>query len=94
MATYIIITRLLPDASRDLPKAAALVAKRIKAECPKVKWRDSYATLGELDVIDIVEADKPADVSKAAMIIREVGRGNTQTLTAIPWKEFISTLAR
>jgi uncharacterized protein with GYD domain len=93
MATFVILTRLLPEGAQALPASARSVAERIKTECPNVRWKESYATLGEFDVLDVVEADDPADVSKAAMIIREVGRGTTETLAAIPWKHFIDSLA-
>jgi uncharacterized protein with GYD domain len=93
MATYIILTRLLPEAAAELPSVAKAVASRIKTECPGVRWKDSYATLGEFDVLDIVEANDPAAVSKAAMIIRETGHGATETLAAVPWKEFVETFS-
>ena len=93
MANYVIITRLQPETSRDLAQAAAAVAARIKAECPGVKWKDSYATLGQFDVIDIVEADDPSEVSKATNVIRDLAHGTTETLAAIPWKSFVQSLS-
>jgi len=55
MSTYIIVSRFSPEAF-DNPKhfleLAEQVSKKIKQECPNVKWKDSYATLGRFDVID------------------------------------------
>ena len=43
------------------------------------------------DILDIVEADDPNEVAKAAMIIRANGHSSTETLLAIPWSEFLNT---
>jgi len=53
-ATYVILSRLAPDAFKDLrelKQVAATVAEKIKAECPAVIWKDSYLTLWRFDVL-------------------------------------------
>ncbi|HWP48402.1 MAG TPA: GYD domain-containing protein [Candidatus Limnocylindrales bacterium] len=95
MATYIILSRLSPEAfadPKDLKQLADTVAAKIKSECPGVVWKDSFATLGRFDVVDIVESDDPRQVEKAAMIIRAYGHSTTETLSATPWKEFLAML--
>lgn len=95
MATYVILSRFSPDAFRDpkdFKKLAAEVSGRIKAECPGVKWGNSFAILGRFDVLDVVQADDPKQVEKAAMIIRAYGHSTTETLLATPWQEFLSAL--
>lgn len=95
MATYVILSRFSPEAFRDpkdFRKLADAVSTKIKSECPGVRWKDSYATLGRFDVVDIVEADDPKQIEKVAMIIRAYGHSTTETLTATPWKEFLGTL--
>jgi uncharacterized protein with GYD domain len=95
MATYLILSRLSPEAFRDpkdFKQIAATVAEKIKSECPGVTWKDSYATLGRFDVVDIVEANDVKQVEKAAMIIRAYGHSITETLQATPWKEFVGAL--
>jgi len=95
MATYIILSRFSPEAFRD-PKdfkdLAAAVSSKIKSECPGVVWKQSFATMGRFDVVDIVEADEPKAIEKAAMIIRAYGHSTTETLLATPWKEFLEML--
>ena len=95
MATYIILSKLSPDAVKD-PKdfkaLAATVAQKIRAECPGVEWKDSYATLGRFDVVDIVEAGDVKQIEKAAMLIRAYGHATTETLPGTPWKQFLDTL--
>ena len=95
MATYIILSKLSPDAlkdPKDLKGLAATVAQKIRAECPGVTWKDSYATLGRFDIVDIVEASDAKQVEKAAMIIRAHGHSTTETLPGTPGKQFLDTL--
>lgn len=95
MATYIILSRVSPEALADprgFKELARAVSEKIKNDCPGVVWRDSYATMGRFDVVDIVDSDDPKQVEKAAVIIRSVGHSMTETLPATPWKEFLETL--
>jgi len=95
MQTYVILSRFSPDAFDD-PKQflelAEQVSKKIKEQCPNVKWKDSYATLGRFDVVDIVEASDPKEIEKVGMIIRAFGHSTTETLVGTPWKEFLRSL--
>ena len=95
MNTFIILSRLSPNAFDDYANfrhMAEQVSARIKQDCPNVRWKDSYATLGRFDVIDVVEAQDPKEVEKVAMIIRALGHSTTETLVATPWKEFLASL--
>jgi uncharacterized protein with GYD domain len=95
METYIILSKISPEAFRepkDFRQLAARVSERIKTDCPGVVWKDSYATMGRFDVVDIVEAKDAASVEKAAMIIRALGHSTTETLFATPWKKFLELL--
>ena len=96
MNTYIILSQLSVDAMRDPKEFSALarqVSKRIKSECPNVKWKASYATMGSIDVVDVVEARSAEDVAKAALIIRSYGHATTQTLPAFEWHGFVNSMA-
>ncbi|MCO6440716.1 MAG: GYD domain-containing protein [Nitrococcus mobilis] len=95
MATYVILSRISPDAfsePAELREIAQTVSRKIKEQCPGLRWKDSYATLGRFDVVDLVEADDPKEVEKAAMLIRAYGHARTETASATPWKEFLSSL--
>jgi uncharacterized protein with GYD domain len=95
MTSYVILSRFSAEAFRepkDFRKLADDVSLEIKKECKGVTWKQSFATLGRFDVVDIVEADDPKDIEKAAMIIRGHGHSTTETLVATPWKEFLSAL--
>ncbi|HZP00709.1 MAG TPA: GYD domain-containing protein [Terriglobia bacterium] len=95
MPTYVVLSRFSPEAFRDpkeFKQLAETVTQKIKSECPGVIWKESFATLGRFDVVDIVEAEDAKQVEKAAMIIRAFGHSTTETLLATPWKEFLETL--
>jgi uncharacterized protein with GYD domain len=95
MATYIIISRISPEAFSDpfeFKKIAENVAAKIKSQCHGVIWKQSYSTFGRFDVVDIVESEDPNQIAKAAMIIRAYGHSTTETLTAIPWQEFLGMI--
>ena len=66
---------MIPSSSK---KIAQRVEEKIKSECPNVHWKESYATTGRFDVVDIVESDDPKQIAKAAMIIRSYGHSTTE----------------
>jgi len=95
MNTYIILTRFSPATFEDQKKwlkIAVQVSRQIKKDCPGLRWKGSYATLGRFDLVDVVEAEDPEEVAKAAMIIRSYGHATTETLMGTPWKKFLKTL--
>jgi uncharacterized protein with GYD domain len=95
MTTYIILSRFSPEAfedPKDFLKLAEKVSSKIKKDRPGVRWKDSYATLGRFDVLDIVEAEDPKQIEKKAMIIRGFGHSTTETLVGTPWKDFLAGL--
>ncbi|HKK14356.1 MAG TPA: GYD domain-containing protein [Gammaproteobacteria bacterium] len=95
MATYVILSKFSSSALRepkDLKRLAQTVSDTIENECPAVTWKDSYATMGRFDVVDVVDSGDPQQVGKAAMIIRSYGHATTETLPATPWQQFLSSL--
>ena len=95
MATYIILSKLSSKAFEtpgNLKDITDVVSKRIKAECPKLQWSQSYGCMGSYDVVDIIESDDPQQIEKAVMIIRALGRSTTETLLATPWDEYVKAL--
>jgi uncharacterized protein with GYD domain len=95
MVTYVILSRLSPDAFRDpkdFKKLAEAVSNKIKTDCPGLNWKQSFATLGRFDVVDVVETDDSKQVERATMIIRAYGHSTTETLVGTPWKEFLARL--
>ncbi len=95
MGKYVILSRLSArafDDPKEFKDLAETVKTRIKDACPGVKWKDSYAIMGRFDVVDIVEADDPMEVERAAMIIRAYGHAITETMPATEWHDFLKNL--
>ncbi len=58
------LSRFSPEAfanPRTSEKLADAVSSRIKKECKGITWKQSFATLGRFDAVDIVEADDPKE---------------------------------
>lgn len=95
MATYIILTQFYESAleePQELKELGENVSSRIEEECPDVEWKESYVTTGAYDVLDVVEADDPQQVMRAALIIRSLGHAHTETMQASEWHDFLDTL--
>ncbi len=91
MPTFVILSRISLEAfddPKDFKDLAKDVSEKIKQQCPRVTWKDSFATLSRFDVVDIVEAADPKEVEKAAMLIRAYGHASTETLVATPRRNF------
>ena len=91
MTTYVVLTRLTPDAVKtpaDLKRLEKAVSERIRKECPHVKWLANYAVLGPCDYLDLFEAPDEATAAKVTMLIRSFGHATTETWTAVPWERF------
>ncbi|HSR58867.1 MAG TPA: GYD domain-containing protein [Candidatus Binataceae bacterium] len=96
MATYVMLTRLSPDALKRPESVVELnkqVEDRIKRECPSVKWVANYAVLGPADYLDIFEAPDAEAATKVSLLVRSFGHATTETWIATPWERFV-TLAK
>lgn len=96
MATYIMLTRLSPEALTRPGSVADLnkkVEDRIRQECPGVKWIANYAVLGPCDYVDIFEAPDTDAATRVALLVRSFGHATTETWVATPWDRFL-TLAQ
>jgi len=89
MPTYVVLTRLTPEAVKtpgELKRLERVVADHVRRDCPQVKWVANYATLGPYDYMDIFEAPDETVAAKVVMIIRSYGHAQTETWTAMPWE--------
>lgn len=92
MATFILMTKLSPEVTREIHHRAE-IGKQWKAaveeKCPGVKWVAHYALLGPYDFMDIFEAPNEEVVAKVAMITLSSGASQAETWTAIPYNRFV-----
>ena len=92
MSTYIMLTRLSPDAvgqPKFVEKLERKVSDHIRESCPEVRWIGSYSVLGPYDYVDIFEAPDSDSATKVALLVRSFGRGTTETWVATPWDRYV-----
>lgn len=92
MQTYILMTKLSPDISKQMKDRSQLGRKwleQVKAKCPEVKFLSHYALLGDYDFMDIYEAPDNKTAAKVSMISLSNGAFQAESWSAIPYKEFV-----
>jgi len=92
MLTFILLTKLSPDVSKQMQDRATIGRAwldRVKEKCPDVKFLDHYALLGPYDFIDIYQAPDAETAAKVSMISLANGAFEAQSITAIPYKQFL-----
>jgi uncharacterized protein with GYD domain len=92
MQTYVMLTKLAPDISRQVKSRDRLGRTwldQVHEKCPEVKFIAHYALLGPYDFIDIYEAPNEETAAKVSMISQANGAFQAQSLTAIPYKRFV-----
>ena len=95
MPTYVVLTRLTPEAvktPKELKRLEKAVSEAIRRECPQVKWVANYAILGPHDYLDIFEAPDEEVAAKGIVLIRSFGHAETETWTALPWERFAALI--
>jgi len=92
MQTYILLTKLSPDLSRQMKNRAAIGRnwlEQVKDKCPEVKFLSHYALLGQYDFMDVYEAPDEETAAKVSMISQANGAFQAESLSAIPYKRFL-----
>jgi uncharacterized protein with GYD domain len=92
MATFILMTKLSPELTRDVHHRAELGRawkKAVAEKCPEVRWTAHYALLGPYDFMDIFEAPDPETAAKVSLISRSQGALEAESWTAIPYTKFL-----
>jgi len=92
MATYILVTKLSPELTKNVKKRAEIGRQwieRVRKNCPEVKFLAHYALLGPYDFLDIYEAPNEETAAKVSMISLSGGATAAESWTAIPYKKFL-----
>lgn len=91
MATYVMLTRLSPEAiagPNTIEDLGKMVTEKLHAQCPEATWVASYAVLGPYDYLDLFEAPDNETAAKVAVIVRSFGHATTEIWPATPWERF------
>ncbi len=89
MASYIMLINYTEQGIRNIkgsPKRAD--AARFLAKSCGAELKDLYLTMGEYDLIGIVEAEKDDAVAKFALALGSIGNVRTTTLKAFTEPEY------
>lgn len=91
MLTFVMLTRLSPDALRSprtMEELEKEVMGQIRFQCPQVEWVYNLAVLGPSDYIDIFRAPDVDTAMRVSAIIRTYGHAFTEIWTATEWDRF------
>ena len=92
MNTYVLMTKLSPETSKQVKERAKLGRAwldQVKEKCPEVKFIAHYALLGPFDFLDIYEAPDAETAAKVSMISLANGAFQAESWTAIPYTHFL-----
>jgi uncharacterized protein with GYD domain len=91
MATFIMLTRLGPDAARSpqaLEQLERKAMEKVRKDCPDVEWVCNYAVLGPYDYLDIFLAKDIETAARVSTLIRTFGHAHTEIWAATEWDRF------
>jgi uncharacterized protein with GYD domain len=92
MQTFVLMTKLAPDASKniqDQAKQGRLWLQKVNEKCPEVNFIAHYALLGPYDFLDIYEAPNEEIAAKVSLISLQSGAFQAESWVAIPYKRFV-----
>ena len=94
MPTYIMLSNLTDAGAKTVSKKPKRIHE-VNEELEKagVKVLVQYATLGQYDFVNVVEADSNSTVAKASVKLAARGSIRITTLAAVDIEEFIRSLA-
>jgi uncharacterized protein with GYD domain len=93
MPTYIMLSTLTPEGVQTVknnPQRIREVNKEVEQLGATV--RAQWATLGEFDFINVVEAPDDQTMARVSLELGSRGTARYETLAAIPVDEFIASL--
>ncbi len=97
MLTFVMLTRLSPDALRSpetLEQLERAAMEHVRTECPQVEWLHNFAILGPCDYLDIFRAPDLETARHVATIIRTYGHATTEVWTATEWQKYKEVLRK
>ena len=93
MGIYILLSKLTPDGRKTLKERPHRI-REVDKELEKIGVRvlEQYATLGQYDFVNIVDAPDNETISEVSVDLGSRGTLDLITLPAIPVDNFIETL--
>ena len=93
MPTYIMLTTLSPDGVQTIKNNPARI-REVNREIEQLgaTVKAQWATLGEYDFVNVVEAPDDRTMARLSVELGSRGTGKYETLVAIPIDDFIGLL--
>jgi uncharacterized protein with GYD domain len=93
MPTYIMLTTLTPEGVQTIKNNPARV-KEVNREVEQLgaKVTAQWATLGEFDFINVIEAPDEQTITRISVELTSRGTGKYETLVALPIDDFVEML--
>ncbi|MDH3892788.1 MAG: GYD domain-containing protein [candidate division Zixibacteria bacterium] len=92
MSTYILMTKLSPEAAQRMDEREAMGQswlKQVTEKCPEVKFIAHYGLLGTYDFMAIYEAPNEEVAAKVSMISMANGAFVAESWQAIPYRRLV-----
>ena len=93
MPTYIMLSRLNPDGVQTIKNNPTRI-KEVNREVEQLgaKVKQQWATLGQFDFINVVEAPDERTMARVSLELGSRGTAKYETLIAIPIDDFIGSI--
>ena len=95
MATFVLMTKLGPELTRDVKHREAIGRrwkKAIEEKCPSVRFICHYALLGPYDFLDIYEAPNEEIAAQVSMLTMTQGAVTAESWTAVEYGRFLELM--
>jgi len=95
MPTFVLMTRLAPEALHDAEGRRSMGKEwmqKVKNTCPEVKWIAHYALLGPYDFMDVYEAPDVKTAHRVSLISRSEGAVTAESWEAMHYDEFLKLM--
>ncbi len=91
MATYIMLSTLTDEGAKTIKENPDRIKEvNLEIEALGVKVLSQYATLGQYDFVNVVEAPNNETIARVSAELSSRGSIRLQTLAAIPIDDFIA----
>ena len=94
MSTYIMLSTLTPEGVQTVKNNPQRI-KEVNREIEQIgaKVVAQWATLGQFDFVNVVEAPDTATIAKVSVALGARGSTRIQTLSALTIDEFVQTIS-
>ena len=95
MPTFILMTKLAPEAMKDARGRRAMGKEwieQVHAVCSDVNFTAHYALLGPYDFMDIYESPDVETAHRVSLISRSEGAVVAESWPALPYENFLEVL--